>query len=268
MHFFSRCCFAFGLIALFPQYLPATMPPLPAAQQVRYPEDEIAHRREVINSHIKENERNTRGKVGKSASRVIPIPHALPLTGRLEIASGSTSSFYGKLRRDIKYTIKERFVGNLIINRYYDRKNHRYTGREEYGLDTISVEIDASDFSGKVCGKYAGSPPTCTMWQKLDLWQITDGEEYPGKKSNVVTASSSGKKVTLAINGPDILFVSSQGGQGVKSSCGDSVHQLFTRDEFQRMLRQKTIRVRKVLGKTSPNCRPDSTVTLEMKIGK
>jgi len=268
MHFFSRCCLALGLIALFPQYLPATMPPVPAAQQVPYPEDEIVRRREAINNRIQESEGKSRGQSSASVARVVPIPHALPVAGKLEIVSGSTSSFHGKLRRDIKYTIKERFIGNLVINRYYDRTTHKYTGREEYALDTISVEIDASDFAGKVCGKYAGSPPTCTMWQKLDLWQIAEGEDYPGRKCNVVTASSSGKTVSLRINGPDILFLSSQSGQGLRSSCGDSLQKLITRDEFKRMLRQKTIKVRKVLGKTSPGCRPGSTITLEMKIGK
>jgi len=268
MHFIARCCLAFGLISLFPQYVPATMPPVPAEQQVLYPEDEIARRREVINNRIDESEGKGRGKASASATRVVPIPHALPLTGKLEIVSGSTSSFYGKLRRDIKYTIKERFIGNLIITRYYDRATQKYTGREEYGFDTISVEIDASDFKGKVCGKYAGSPPTCTMWQELDLWQAAEGEEYPGKKCNVVTGSSSGKTVSVRINGPDILFLSSQTGQGLKSSCGDSLQKLISRDEFKRMLKQKTIKVKKVLDKTSPGCRPGSTITLEMKIGK
>lgn len=268
MHFFSRCCLTFGLIALFPQYLPAAIPPLPPGQQVLYPEDEIARRREVINNRIEESEGKTRGKASGSAARVVAIPHALPLTGHLEIVSGSTSSFYGKLRRDIKYTIRERFIGNLIVNRYYDQATHKYTGREEYGLDTISVEIDASDFKGKVCGKYAGSPPTCTMWQELDIWQAGEGEEYPGKKCSVVTASSSAKAVSLRINGPDILFLSSESGQGLKSSCGDSLQKLISRDEFKRMLRQKTIKVRKELDKTSPGCRPGSSITLEMKIGK
>ncbi|MGD9950001.1 MAG: hypothetical protein AB7U29_16210, partial [Desulfobulbus sp.] len=233
-------------------------------QQIPYPEDEILRRREAINSRIKESEHEARG----IASQLIPIPHALPLTGTLEITSGSTSTFYGKLRRDIRYTIKERFVGNLVVTRFYDPKAHKYTGREEYSLDTISMEIDGSDFKGKVCSKYAGSPPTCIQWQDLDLWQAASGEEFPGRKSNVVTASSSGQTVSLRIDGPDIFFISSQNGQKLKSGCGDQVQSRLTRDEFKRMLNRKSIKVKKVLGKTFPGCSPGSTVTLEMEIGK
>lgn len=268
MLFFARCCFILALIALLPHPVPAAESPAATVQQAPYPEDEIVHRRDAINQEGKETERDARGRGGEGASRPIPIPHALPLRGTLQISSGSISTFYGKIRWDLQYTIKEHFAGNLIITRYYDPDTRRYTGREEYAVDTISMEIDASDFKGKACSKFVGSPPTCSQWNELDLWQIADGEEYPGRKSGVVGLSSSGRTVRLKIDGPNILFVPSQGGLGVKSGCGDQVQKSFSRDEFKQMLQQKTIRVKKELGKAFPGCRPGSTVTLDMEIGK
>lgn len=268
MPIFPRCCLALGLFALFPHPLPAAVPPAPTIQQLPYPEDEIARRRDTVNQVAKEIVRDTRVKAGETLSHPVPVPHALPLSGTLQISSGGTSTFYGKVRRELKYVIKERFVGNLIIIRYYDRSARKYTDREEYTIDTISLEIDASDFKGKVCNKYAGSPPTCSAWQELDLWQIGEGEDYPGKNNGVVSATSSGQTVNLRIDGPDILFASSQGGQGLKSGCGDLVQQQFSRDEFKRLIKRKTIKLTKELGKTVPGCRPGSTVTLQMEIGK
>ncbi|MGE4560609.1 MAG: hypothetical protein AB7E77_10425 [Desulfobulbus sp.] len=268
MRFFARCCCILGLIVLVPHPLPAAESPAATVQQAAYPEDEIVRRRDAINQKGKETERSARGRTGDGASRPIPIPHALPLRGTLQISSGSISTFYGKIRWDLNYTIKENFVGNLIITRYYDPQTRRYTDREEYAVDTISMEINASDFKGKTCSKYEGSPPTCSQWNELDLWQIVDGEEYPGKKCGVVGITSSGRTVRLKIDGPNILFVPSQKGLGVKSGCGDQVQKSFTRDEFKRMLQRKTIRVKKELGKAFPGCRPGSTVTLDMEIGK
>ncbi|MDD2465640.1 MAG: hypothetical protein PHI97_16710 [Desulfobulbus sp.] len=266
MHSFSRYSLALGLIVILAHPLSAAVLPKATVPQAQYPEDEIVLRREMINHRVQEAERKARAR--GASSRLMAIPHALPLRGMLQIKSGSTSTFYGKLRRDLKYTIKERFVGNLIVTRYYDNKAGRYTDREEYSIDTLSLEIDASDFKGKICSKYAGAPPTCTQWQELDLWQVGEGEEYPGKNSSVISATSSGQTVSLKLDGPDILFVPSDGGQGLKSSCGDLVQQRFSRDEFKRMLKKKLIKVNKVLGKTFPGCRPGSTVTLDMEIGK
>nr|WP_321466681.1 hypothetical protein [uncultured Desulfobulbus sp.] len=267
MHLFIRCCLALGLLSLFSHALPVSASPVAVVEQATYPEDEIVRRREVINDRAKKTARSARDKSARLA-QVIPIAQALPISGTLQINSGSTSTFYGKLRRDLSYSIRERFVGNLIVTRYFDRKQQRYTGREEYGIDTISMEIDASDFKGKVCSKYVGSPPTCSQWQELDLWAAAEGEEYPGRKSSVVSVSSSGPSVSLRVDGPDILFLSSSGGQGLRSGCGDVVQKQFSREEFKRLLTRKSIKFKTVLGKTFPGCRPGSTVTLEMVIGK
>ena len=158
MHFFHRWFLVLGLLFVLLSALPvqASQPNSPAVQQAQYPEDEIVRRRELINNRIKKTEHAARAKSGSVGTALVPIPTAVALSGHLTIHGGNTSTFYGKVRRQIDYTISERFLGNLIVTRYYDRNKKRYTDREDYALDTISMEIDASDFSGKVCSKYVG----------------------------------------------------------------------------------------------------------------
>jgi len=266
MHFFYRYCLVVGLLAVLPPVIPAQASTPATVKQAKYPEDEIARRRALINDRVHKIERSARARSGTVGTALVPIPKAIALRGRLIIHGGNTSTFYGKVRRQIDYTISERFLGNLIVTRYYDRNKKQYSDRKDYAMDTLSMEIDASDFNGKICSKYAGSPPACTNWLKLDLWQIADGEEYPGRKSNVVTASSAKNNVTLRIDGPDILFVPSKGKQWLRSGCGDAVQKRFTRDEFEQMLKKKKITLKKVLGKTRPSCDPGSTVSLEITL--
>lgn len=273
MHTFPRLCLILGVIVLYPPCVspsvPATVPLAATVQQAPYPEGEIVRRREVINRQTPQPDRKARDKRSESANGLVPVAHAFPLTGTLQISSGSTSTFYGKVRRELTFTIKEYFVGNLIVTRYFDPAVNRYTDREEYTIETISLEINASDFKARVCSKYSGSPPTCVQWQQLDLWQIADGEEYPGRMDGVVAAITRGNTVHLRIDGPDILFMSSLGGQGLQSGCGDLVQQQVDYNEFRRWIKRGVIRIKKEVGMAGQGqgCRPGSTVTLEMRIG-
>jgi hypothetical protein len=234
------------------------------------PEEEINNRREEIN--LKRCQFD--GKPGALAvgigGRVVPVPKAIPVDGSILIEGGASSTFYGKVKQEIAYTIRETFVGNLIVTRYYDRIANRYTGQEEYTLQTLSTEIDVERFSGRGCTKYTGSPPTCVQWHQIDLWQIADGEEYPGKFDGVVNAVSDGRSVTIRIDGPDIEFGSSTGPLTINSGCGDTLRETVSRDEFKQWLRRSTVRIRRGMGANRPTvsgCRPGTTLTLELHIG-
>ena len=195
------------------------------------------------------------------------MPQAIPVEGVLLIEGGSSSTFYGKVKQELSYTIQETFVGNLIVTRYVDRATGRSSAREDYALQTLSTEIFAGPFSGRGCAKYTGSPPVCTQWHQIDLWQIADGEEYPGRFDGVVSATSDGRAVTIRIDGPDIEFGSSQGPVSIKTGCGDLLRETVKRDEFKQWMRRSTVRIKRDVSKTSPGCRPGSTVSLEMHIG-
>ena len=250
---------------LIPQVLRAAPPP---PQRAAYPEQEIQRLREAINQQAKKVEQEARQSEAKPGARPIAVAQATPLSGTLRIDSGSTSTLYGKVRRELNYVIKEKFVGNLITTRYFDPLTKDFTDREDFAIQTISTEIDGSKFKGRLCSHYSGSPPACSQWQELDLWQIGEGEEYPGRSEAVVSASTYGQSVTVKMDGPEIFYASSQGMDGLKSGCGDMMQERINIEEFKESLKRHTLRINIELGKAAMGCRPGSTITLEMQFGK
>lgn len=214
-----------------------SLPPVPGPQ-AETAEEEILRRRQAI---------------ARSGRQVIP------LHGSITIEGASSSTLYGKVRQEISYTIRETFVGSLIVG--------GLSGREDYLIQTLSTEIDVVRFNGRGCAKYSGSPPVCSQWQRFELWQIADGEEYPGRLDGVVSGSSDSRGVTLRIDGPDIEFFSSQGAVSIKSGCADQMRETVGRDEFNKWLRGKAVRIKRQARPAQPNCRPESSLTLEMQIG-
>lgn len=250
---------------LIPQVLMAAPPP---PQRAAYPEQEIQRLRETINQQAKKTEQEARQSEAKTGARPIAVPQATPLTGILRIDSGSTSTLYGKVRRELNYVIKEKFVGNLITTRYFDPLTKGFIDRIDFAIQTLSTEIDGTQFKGRLCSRFSGSPPDCSQWQELDLWQIGEGEEYPGRSEGVVSASTYGQSVTVKMDGPEIFYASSQGMDGLKSGCGDMMQERINIEEFKESLKRRTLRINKELGKAAMGCRPGSTVTLEMQFGK
>jgi hypothetical protein len=235
--------------------------------QAETPEEESQRRRDVINQKGRQSGDKSTVSRAEAGRKEVPVSRAIPVEGLLLIEGGTSSTFYGKVKQELSYTIQETFVGNLIVTRSIDRATGRFSAREDYTLQTLSTEIFAGPFSGRGCAKYTGSPPVCTQWHQIDLWQIADGEEYPGRFDGVVSATSDGRAVTIRIDGPDIEFGSSQGPVSIKTGCGDLLRETVKRDEFKQWLRRSTVRIKRDVSKTSPGCRPGSTVSLEMHIG-
>ncbi len=254
------------IVALLLPPLVLAAPPLP--QRAPFPEQEIQRRREAINPQAKKIEQEARQSDASPGAHPIVVAQATPLSGTLRIDSGSTSTLYGKVRRELNYQIVEHFVGNLITTRYFDPLTKGFTGREGFAIQTISTEIDVTTFKGRLCNRSAGSSPACSQWQELDLWQIGEGEEYPGRSEGVVSASTYGQSVTVKMDGPEIFYASSQSEEGLKSGCGDMVQQRVSIEEFKEWRKRRTIHITKELGKTAMGCRPGSTVTLEIQLGK
>lgn len=254
-------------LLLLPQVLVAAPTSAPA-QRAPYAEQEIQHRRDAINQQAKKIEQEARQTEAKPGARPIAVAQATPLSGTLRIDSGSTSTLFGKVRRELNYQIVEHFVGNLITTRYFDPLTKGFTDREDFAIQSISTEIDGTKFKGRLCSRSSGSPPACSQWQELDLWQIGEGEEYPGRNEGVVSASTYGQSVTVKMDGPEIFYASSQGTEGLKSGCGDMVQERINIEEFKALIKRRTIRINKELGKAATGCRPGSTVTLEMQLGK
>jgi hypothetical protein len=233
--------------------------------EAEFADEEIQRRREAINQAGRQFDRKNAKERAGTGKREIPVARAIPVSGMILI-EGGTSSSYGKVKQEIAYTVRETFVGNLIVTRYYDRIAGRYTGREDYALDTLSTEIEAFDISGRGCATYKGTPPACTQWHRFDLWQIAERDEYPGRSAEVVTASSDGRGVTIRVDAPDIEFSSSEGPITIKPACGDQLRITVSLNEFKRWMRRKTVKIKREAGKTALGCRPGSTLSLEMYI--
>ncbi|MCL2791019.1 MAG: hypothetical protein FWD79_10305 [Desulfobulbus sp.] len=230
------------------------MPPQVPGEAAETPEEECKRRRDMINRQGKPIPGLFRG-VGQTNSAM----RAMPLTGSITIEGATASTLYGKVRQELNYAVRETFVGNLIVS--------GADGREEYAIQTISTEIDVEHFNGRSCAKYTGSPPACSQWYPIDLWQIADGEEYPGKADSVVTATSDSRGMTIRIAAPVIEFGSSMGPASIKPGCGGMLRETVKRDEVRQWLRRSTVRIKREMGQTAPGCRPGASLILEMRLG-
>ncbi|NLX19499.1 MAG: hypothetical protein GXY53_09530 [Desulfobulbus sp.] len=184
----------------------------------------------------------------------------IPVTGHILFAGGSTSTFYGKVRQELTFTILETFVGNLIVS---GPPSH-----EEYTLRTQSTEINVEKFGGRVCSKYSGSPPKCIQWQKIDLWQIPDSEIPPGRAAGVVSMASDARGVALRVDVPAVEFGSSANIESYRSGCSQTYRETISRQEFTKWFRRSKVELKRKVGKSLPNCSPDSTLTLVMEFNR
>ncbi|MCL2459646.1 MAG: hypothetical protein FWF31_12565, partial [Desulfobulbus sp.] len=209
-----------------------------AAELAPTPEEEGQRRRDLINRQGKA----IPGLAGKG--RASQAMRAIPLAGSITIKGSTASTLYGKVRQELSYTIRETFVGNLIVS--------SSGGREDYAIQTLSTEIDVEQFSGRSCAKFTGSPPACAQWQPIDLWQIADGEEYPGRADGVVSATSDSRGMALRVDGPVIDFGSSKGSANIRSGCGGTLREMVSREEVRQWLRRSTVRIKREAGKTVP----------------
>lgn len=234
------------------------------------PEQEIIRRREAINlmrRQFGDNLSVLRAGVGE---REVPVQEAIPIDGRIVVEGGAVATFHRTIKQEISYTVRETYVGNLVITRYYDRIAGRYTGREDYDIQTLSTSIDVLGFDGRGCIKFTGSPSSvCTRWHRFDQWRIGDGEQYHGMYDGVVGADNDDTTVTVKVDAPDIHFSSSQGQIGTKSGCGDFFKETLSRDAFKEWIGRSETRITREVGfakESTPGCRPGSTLTLEMRI--
>jgi hypothetical protein len=257
-------------IQLPPKGTKSSSPPPVQVQQVQVrqaatPEEEIKRRREAIN--LKQVPPGGKpAKPVRAGEREIAVSRAVPIDGTIEIKAAAASTLYGAVKQEITYTLRETFVGNLVISRYHDRVAGRYTDREDYAIQSLSTEIDMEQFKGRGCAQSTGSSAACTQWQRFDIWEIVEGDEYPGRSDGVVSAVTSGRSVTVRVDAPDIQFMSSQGPVSLKSSCGDMFRETVSRDEFKQWIRRSKVQMTREVGKNTPGCRPGSTLTLEMRI--
>lgn len=267
MRYAAKCLMGTGGLPMVPPNLgdllnPDKMRPAPT------PEEEIKRRREAINQVFRQFGDNPAGLRGAVGEREVAIHQAIPIDGMVLVEGGALATFYKAIKQDLRYTVRETYVGNLIVTRYYDRVAGRYTGRESYDIQTLSTGIRVTSFGGQECVRFTGSPSVCMLWHPFDRWRIGDGEQYPGMYDGVVGADSDEQTVTITADAADIHFSSSRGQVNAKSGCGDDFKETISHETFKDWLRRSEIRLTREVGNEAraQYCRPGSTLTLEMRI--
>jgi len=267
MRYTTQCLMGTGL-----PVMPANLGDLLNPDKMRpaaTPQEEIKRRREAINLAFNQFGNNLSALRGAVGEREVPIQQAIPIDGMVLVEGGSLATFYNAVKRDLRYTVRETYEGTRIVPRYYDRIAGRYTGREEYDIQTLSTGIEVLGFSGRECGTFTGSPSVCTQWHTFDRWRIGDGEQCQGMYDGVVGAESDEQSVTVTVDAADIHFESAQGRIAAKSGCGDDFKETVSRETFKEWLRRAEIRLTREVGNEGGKaqyCRPGSTLTLEMRI--
>ncbi|HSW64382.1 MAG TPA: hypothetical protein VLH56_13900 [Dissulfurispiraceae bacterium] len=232
------------------------------------PEKEMDRRREIINSQFR-NAKNMMSGVSADAEKP-QIPEAVSLEGYIIVNGGEKELFYNEVKTDLLYTIKERFVGNLIVLHTYDKARGRFDIEKEYEIESLSTEINVSNMMGKSCARWSsGSPTVCTGWASFLRYEIDPGEHYPQFFSGVASATTAENgQIIIEASAPKILFRADDGRTSALVGCFGSTWTM-SKPDFETLFKRGEIFLRKDIGRkavASPGCRPGSTMTLYLKV--
>jgi hypothetical protein len=233
------------------------------------PEKEMVRQREIINSRFHQV-KNMMGNYFSADTEKPQIPEAMPLEGYIIVNGGEKELFYNEVKTDLLYTIKERFVGNLMVLHTYDPKRGRFDREKEYKIDSLSTEINVSNVMGKNCTRWSsGSPTVCNRWGHFFRYTIAPEERYPQFRSGVVSAvTTENGQIKIEASAPEVVFHSDDGIRNAVMGCSMATW-LISKTEFETFLKRGEMLLREDIGKPlgpSPGCRPGSTMTLYLKV--
>ena len=200
----------------------------------------------------------------------LQIPEAVSLEGYIIVDGGEKELFYNNMKTDLLYTIKETFVGNLIVLHTYDTTRERFDRGKEYQIDSLSTKINVPNLLGKKCARWSsGSPSVCTRWAHFLRYEIEKGERYPQFYSGVVSATTAENgQIQLQAEAPKVVFRGDDGTTNLTTGCSYATWTLSSA-ELETLLGRGAITLSKEIGRPSgpsPGCRPGSTMTLYLKV--
>ncbi|MCX8110068.1 MAG: helix-loop-helix domain-containing protein [Syntrophorhabdaceae bacterium] len=242
-----------------------------AVKPAETPEKEMERRRDIINRQFHQL-KNMLGSISSDEDEEKPqVIEALPLEGHILVEGGEKEMWYNdEVKTDLRYTIKEEFVGNLMVIHTYNPKKGRFDNERDYEIETISKEIKVSNLAGKKCIRWSsGSPAICTGWANFLRYEVDKGEYYPQFHSRVVSANTGEDGlVEIEAGAPNVVFLGSDGVTKASMGCFGAKWKIDRKD-FERLFKGGAISLNKDIGskeKSTPGCRPGSTITLYLKI--
>ncbi|OPY66168.1 MAG: hypothetical protein A4E62_02545 [Syntrophorhabdus sp. PtaU1.Bin002] len=237
-------------------------------QPAETPEKEMERRREIINSQFHQA-KNMMSNLPAGTEKP-QIPEAFPLEGYIVVNGGEKEFFSNEVTMDLLYTIKESFVGNLILHAY-DATRGQFDREKGYEIQSLSTKINVSSVAGKKCVRRSYySPSSCTRWTHFLRYDIDKGERYPQFRAGVVsTIPAKNGQVKVMANAPAVTFLGDDGKTNLGMGCFNATWAL-NRSEFEQLLKRGEISLHKdisrPMGGPSPGCRPGSTMTLHLKV--
>lgn len=237
-------------------------------QPAETPEKEMERRRENINGQFRQV-KNMMGNFPAGAEKP-QIPEAFPLEGYIVVNGGEKELFSNEVKTDLLYTIKERFVGNLVVMHTYDPAKGQFDREKGYEIQSLSTGINVSGVMGKKCVRRSSYvPSSCTGWAHFFRYEISKGERYPQFYANVVSAApAENGRTNVTANAPKVTFLGDDGRTNLGMGCFNATWTL-NKSEFEQLLKRGEISLRKDIGRPmgpSPGCRPGSTMTLYLKV--
>ncbi len=237
-------------------------------QPATTPEKEMERRREIINRQYQQ----AKGMMGglQGGAQKPQLPEAFPLEGYIVVNGGEKELFSREVKTDLLYTIKEGFVGNLIVTHTYDQVKGQFDREKGYEIHSLSTKINVSGVMGKKCVRRSSySSSSCTGWAHFLRYEISKGERYPQFYAEVVSATpAENGHIKLTATAPKVTFLGDDGKTNLGMGCFDATWTL-SRPEFEQLLKVGEVTLRKDIGRPmgpSPGCRPGSTMTLYLKV--
>ena len=237
-------------------------------QPAATPDAEMARRREIINSQYRQA-RAMLGSLPAGADRP-QIVEAVAVEGQVVVEGGAREQFYNQLKTDLQYTVREAFVGNLMVLHSYDPRSGRFLEQKDYELESLSTEIRVPTVMGKQCTRWSsGSPQVCTRWANFFSHEVDEGERYPAFSAEVVNASTLDEgRIEIEASAARIDFPGNDHVTRLTSGCTGGRWTL-SRAEFETLFERGEIVLRQEIGRSegpAPGCRAGSTLTLYLRL--
>ena len=139
--------------------------------------------------------------------QLIPVPMATRLSGYVQVHGIDVQQYKSGFKpRDLKYNVREDFIGYLITMRYFDTHLKKFTKKKDYEIGTISTNIQVNSVSGRQCVNIGNDG--CHEWASFAQSEINRDNIYPAIHDWVVLADSDKGVVSFNIESPNVLFSS------------------------------------------------------------
>lgn len=235
------------------------MPALPAT-----PQDKLKLVIDSINRNYVNLRQNLYAGSMPETNELIPVPYASRLSGHIEVHGVNTQTMQRAWKSlELKYTVREAFIGYLITTRYFNTHSKKFTDKKDYHLASISTDIRVQSFAGRQC--VAIRSGGCAEWASFAKAEIDKDNHYPSLYDWVVMGSSENGVMSIEIASPDVLF-SSAGKRAVKGlGCFGATLKMDAKD-FRDRMRELSLSETAQVGTVSAasDCNPGSRIEMHI----